>query len=81
MTSPTQEAAPLTAVPLQRMVGQMVMGRMDGTTPDQALLDRIRNGEIGSVILFGDNITSQSQLAQLDQELQAAAKRAATRRC
>jgi beta-N-acetylhexosaminidase len=74
MTSPTQEAAPLTAVPLQRMVGQMVMGRMDGTSPDQALLDRIRNGEIGSIILFGDNILSQSQLAQLIQELQAAAK-------
>ena len=74
MTSPAQEATPLTAVPLQRMVGQMVMGRMDGTIPDQTLLDRIRNGEIGSVILFGDNITSQAQLLSLDHQLQAAAK-------
>lgn len=74
MTSPTQEAAPLTAAPLPRMIGQMVMARMTGTTADPSLLARIRDGEVGNVILFGENITSQAQVTQLDAQLQAAAK-------
>lgn len=46
---------------------------MGGTTPSAGLLDRIRRGQIGGVILFGDNISSPDQLVALTHALQAEA--------
>jgi beta-N-acetylhexosaminidase len=46
---------------------------MDGTTPSADLLGRIRRGEVGGVILFGQNIASPSQLVALTAALQDAA--------
>jgi beta-N-acetylhexosaminidase len=46
---------------------------MEGTTPSADLLDRIRRGEIGGVILFGMNITTPAALDELIRDLQAAA--------
>ena len=74
MTNPAQAATPNPASSsLSKMVGQMMMVKFTGTTPDAELLRRIHDGEVGAVILYSENITSQSQVAQLDAELQHAA--------
>ena len=36
---------------------------MAGTYPSAALLARVRQGKVGGVILFGDNIRSTGQVA------------------
>jgi beta-N-acetylhexosaminidase len=61
-------------VSLAKMVGQQVMVRMVGTTPDNGLLVRIRNGQVGGVILYGDNIVSPGQTRSLVARLQHAAR-------
>src|SRR5581483_6011926 len=59
---------------LAKMVGQELMVRMTGTSPDAALLDRIRRGEVGGVILYADNIVSDAQVRSLSAALQSAAR-------
>jgi beta-N-acetylhexosaminidase len=59
---------------LRQLIGQKLVVRMTGTTPSAALLGRIQRGEIGGVVLFGDNITSAAQLQSLTAALQAAAR-------
>ena len=61
-------------VPLSRLVGQTIMSAMAGTTPSQSLLARIRRGEVGGIILFGGNVTSQAQARALTARLQSAAR-------
>jgi beta-N-acetylhexosaminidase len=51
---------------------RLVVG-MDGTTPSAALLDRIRRGRVGGVILMGANVRSASQVRSLTARLRAAA--------
>jgi beta-N-acetylhexosaminidase len=58
------------------LVGQRLMVAMRGTQPSPALLDRVRRGEVGGIILFGFNITSPSQLRTLTTTLQSAARAA-----
>jgi len=58
--------------PVERLAGQLVMSPMAGTTPGPALLQRIRAGEVGGVILFGSNIRSVDGLRALTQQLQRA---------
>ncbi len=69
-------AAPATAPApsLQQLVGQRLIVAFGGTTPSPALLQRVRRGEIGGVILFGANVTGPAQLARLTASLQAAAR-------
>jgi beta-N-acetylhexosaminidase len=55
-----------------QMVGQLLFVRMPGTTPTPDFLSRIRRGEIGGVVLYGDNFGSAGPAALVD-ELQAAA--------
>jgi beta-N-acetylhexosaminidase len=81
MTSPSQAAVPVSPragsaanVSVARMVGQQLMVRMTGVTPDGDLLARIRAGQVGGIILYGDDIESASQLRTLVAELQAAAQ-------
>jgi beta-N-acetylhexosaminidase len=47
---------------------------MSGTTPSADLLGRIGRGEVGGVILFGANVTTQAALISLSAQLQKAAK-------
>ncbi len=47
---------------------------MEGTTPSASLIGRVQRGEVGGVILFGDNITTPAALVALTTELQAAAR-------
>jgi beta-N-acetylhexosaminidase len=42
-------------VDVKRLVGQLIVGRFSGTQPSAAFLARVRAGQLGSVILFGDN--------------------------
>jgi beta-N-acetylhexosaminidase len=77
-TAPTahKPAAPAQpSVSLAKMIGQEVMVRMSGTSPDAALLERIRRGEVGGVILYADNIVSEAQVRSLTAQLQSAARR------
>ncbi len=57
-----------------RLVGQLLMGRMTGPTPSLELLGRIRRGELGGVILFADNITTDARTKATIGRLQAVAR-------
>lgn len=71
----TRGAAAAAGSPTVReLVGQRIVVAMQGTTPSAPMLDRIRTGEIGGVILFGGNIESRSQLARSVATMQAAAR-------
>lgn len=50
------------------------MVKMIGTTPSADLLGRIRRGEVGGVILFGSNVTTEAALIALTAQLQKAAQ-------
>jgi beta-N-acetylhexosaminidase len=62
-TSPTTE----------QMVGQLMLVRMQGQVPSPSFLERIRDGEIGGVVLFSTNYGSAGPAA-LAATLQAAAR-------
>lgn len=64
-----------TRAQLAKQVGQMTISPLRGTTPDDAIIDRIQAGEIGGVILFGENIETHPQVRALVRRLQSAAKR------
>jgi beta-N-acetylhexosaminidase len=53
-TTPAARKAPA-PVPLARIVGQLMLVRMQGKAPSSAFRARIRRGEIGGVVLFADN--------------------------
>src|SRR5262249_22525736 len=65
-------------VPLDRLVGQTVMTRVDGTTATPAFLARVRRGEVGGGIVLGDNFRSVAGLRSLIASLQTAAKAGGT---
>ncbi|MEA2478253.1 MAG: beta-N-acetylhexosaminidase [Thermoleophilaceae bacterium] len=71
--APAAPAGP-PAVPLRRLVGEKLLVRMSGTLPSPSLLRRVRKGQVGGVVLFADNIGSESTLRYLTQQLQSAAK-------
>ena len=55
------------------MIGQKLVVKMEGTTPSADLLNRIRRGEVGGVILFGANVTTPAALEAVTARLQNAA--------
>jgi beta-N-acetylhexosaminidase len=56
-----------------KLMGQRIMVGIVGTSPDRALLDAVRRGEVGSVILFSSNIVNRAQVRALTGSLQRAA--------
>ena len=64
-------AAPATAVPLHRLVGATVITAL-AEPPGSAFLERVRNGDVGGVILVG-RWSSTTQMAAVSRTLQAAA--------
>jgi beta-N-acetylhexosaminidase len=58
---------------IAQLIGQKLVVRMDGTTPSADLLGRIQRGEVGGVILFGANITTETALKSLTAKLRGAA--------
>jgi beta-N-acetylhexosaminidase len=65
-------ASALPALSAAQSAGQRVIYSYSGLTPPASLLDWIRHGEVGGVIFFGPNISSDSQLAQAIGELDSA---------
>jgi beta-N-acetylhexosaminidase len=65
---------PSARLSLDRAIGQMLMSHVTGLQPSSQLLGRIRSGQVGSVILYSENVESNAQLANLDATLQQAAR-------
>ncbi len=59
---------------LTQMVGQRLVIAFPGTTANGWLRARIREGQIGGVLLFSSNASSPAQLTALTASLQAAAR-------
>jgi beta-N-acetylhexosaminidase len=64
------EAAPPT---LARLVGARLVVGIDGTTATPSLLERIRLGQVGGVILMGSNVRNAPQARALTASVRAAA--------
>src|SRR4051812_43085246 len=73
---PAAAVSATTAPTIAQLIGQKLMVRMEGTPPSPALLGGIRRGEVGGVILFGDNITPATALRHLPATLRSAASTA-----
>ena len=59
-------AAPgATGAPLARLVGARLVVGIDGTTATPSLLERIRRGQVGGVILMGRNVRNAPQARAL----------------
>lgn len=58
---------------VEQMAGQLVLARMQGQVPSASFLERIREGQIGGVVLFNANFGSAGP-ASLASTLQAAAR-------
>ena len=58
---------------LARLVGQKIVVPVFGPKPGAGLLDRIRRGRIGGVILFESDVSTPAELRGLSATLQAAA--------
>jgi beta-N-acetylhexosaminidase len=69
-----QAGATPSAVSPTKLLGQRIMVGMNGTSANAALLQTVREGRVGSVILFGANITGRAQLEALTRSLQHAAR-------
>lgn len=59
---------------LEEQVGQMLGVGFEGLEPPDYILDWIKTGQVGTIILFGRNIETPQQLATLTQTLHAAAR-------
>jgi len=61
--------------PVSRMLGQMIVARFAGAAPSPSLLERIRAGQVGGIILFSDNLQAGPAAARvLIESLQRAAR-------
>ena len=56
----------------QQLAGQRVIYSYTGLTPPSSLIQRIKAGEAAGVIFFGDNISSDTQISSVVQQLQQA---------
>ncbi|WP_326565808.1 glycoside hydrolase family 3 N-terminal domain-containing protein [Amycolatopsis rhabdoformis] len=63
----------------RQLAGQRVIYSYAGLTPPDTLLQRIRAGEAGGVIFFGENISSSSQIAGVVKQLRDAAAQSPVR--
>lgn len=64
---------------LQQLAGQRVIYSYRGLTPPQRLLAKIEAGEAAGVIFYGENISSDAQIARVISELQHAAAKSPVR--
>ena len=71
---PSAAAGPSIAPGLEALVGARLVVGMDGTTPTPGLLERIRRGQVGGVILMGANVRTAPQLKTLTARLRTAAR-------
>ncbi|HET7830016.1 MAG TPA: glycoside hydrolase family 3 N-terminal domain-containing protein [Candidatus Limnocylindrales bacterium] len=71
--TPEPTPTPTPAPPLEQVIGQKLVIRMEGLTPSKALLERVRRGEVGGIVLFGFNVRDQEQVFTTTTRLQEAA--------
>ncbi len=72
---PAMTSGPSPAQTNARAVGQMIIAGYEGPTPPQALLTAIRQGQVGSVILMGDNTAGSVTVTEAAAtKMQAAAR-------
>jgi beta-N-acetylhexosaminidase len=70
-------ADPTTGMSARQLAGQRVITGFHGTVAPRSLLSRIHRGELGGVILFGENVSSRAQLRSLTASIQHARPRGA----
>jgi beta-N-acetylhexosaminidase len=68
---PTDRRLPADLTGLQ-LAGQRVIGSYPGLTPPASLLSDISNGQVAGVIFFGENISSDAQIAGVVKQLRQA---------
>src|SRR5690348_9913474 len=61
---------------IDEQIGQLLMVGFPGKEPTPEVLDLIRAGHVGGIILFSRNLGSRSQILHLTSTLQAAAREA-----
>src|SRR5215207_6435364 len=61
-------------LPLEDKIGQMLLAGFHGLEAPDYILDWLRQGRVGGVILFGRNVEIPAQLASLTRSLHEAAK-------
>jgi beta-N-acetylhexosaminidase len=71
----TNGGARASAEQTHHAIGQRIVSAMAGLRPSPALLRRVRHGEVGGVILFGQNVGSHPQVRAAIASLQRAARR------
>jgi beta-N-acetylhexosaminidase len=60
---------------LVRLLGETIVGRFYGTQPSPEFLERIRAGEVGAVILYGENtVGGLASVRAIDERMQAQAR-------
>src|SRR5437870_10875874 len=57
-----------------QLVGQRLVVAIRGTSPGAQVLERVRAGQVGGVILFGANVRTPAQVRSLTARLQSAAR-------
>lgn len=69
------QAFPIPDAPLEQKIGQMLLVGFGGQylTADAPIVEAVRDGKVGSTVLFGHNISGAEQLRTLTQTLQDAA--------
>jgi beta-N-acetylhexosaminidase len=72
--APSSPAPAAPKISDSKLLGQRIMVGLAGTSPSQPLLDAVRKGEVGSVILFAANIIDRPQITALTGALQRAAR-------
>jgi beta-N-acetylhexosaminidase len=72
---PSTQPYPLPEASLDVMIGQMLLVGFGGTSlwPEAEVLQAIRAGKLGSVVLFGHNLVDAAQVRALTDTLRAAA--------
>ncbi len=65
-------AAALPALSVQQLAGQRVIYSYPGLTPPASLISLIQHGEAAGVIFFGQNISSEAQIAGVIRQLNQA---------
>lgn len=74
LTAGAAAAPEATSPPLAQLIGSRLVVGIDGTTATPALLERIRRGQVGGVILMGRNVRNAPQARELTAALRDAAR-------
>ena len=69
--SPDPIAQQVAALSTEEKVGQLLVAGIEGTSPGDDARWAIREAKAGGIILFGRNVASAEQLAQLNSDLKA----------